>query len=169
MTAQPAQQAMGSWPEAGPHARELWVRSGGLCDRSPRWRWERFVWMARLLDLAGFLDRRHSTGEARSRPRSTRVLSFAFERFLVLVDPQWWQANPPRELSQEEESRLSHLRENRRRMLARLPKGGWSLLAELLHAAVEVFFRAAFREGLDDCLRLLDLIVELAPVEDMVN
>ncbi len=169
MNAQAAQQVMGSQPEAGPHARELWTRSGGLCDRSPQWRWERFVWMARLLDLAGVLDRQHSSGEDWSRQRSTRVLSFAFERFLVLVDPEWWQANPPRELSEEEESRLSQLGENRQRMLAGLPNEGWSLLAEILHAAVEVFFRAAFREGLDDCLRLLDLILEVAPAEDMVN
>lgn len=162
-------QAMGSRPEAGPHARKLWDRSGGLSDRSPRWRWERFVWMAWLLGLARVLDRRHSTGEVLSQPRSTRVLSFAFERFLVLVEPEWWQANPPRELEEEEELRLSQLREDRQRMLAELSNGDWSLLGEILLAAAEAFFRAGFREGLDDCLRLLDLIQPLATGEDMVN
>jgi len=141
---------MESTAKDGPHTQRLLVRSGDIFDRGPDWQRERLVWAAWLLSLARALDRRQAGGEVGYRPVSTEVLSFAYEAFLVLADAEWWRAHPPRELSELEERRLGELRDHQERMLDRLPGGGWTLVTEALHDAVEAFFRAGYKPGLGD-------------------
>ena len=144
----------------GPYTQRLLVRSDGLFDGSPLWNEERVLWTALLLSLAQALDKRYGGGEVSARRRSTRVLAFAFETFLVLVDLEWWLANPPRDLSEDEEQEVSELRERRKQMIAELPGDSWAILTDLIHEGAEAFIRAGYREGLADCRRLLNLMLE---------
>ncbi len=95
--------AMDWIPEDGPHTRKLMVRAEGPSGYSALWSSERGFWTRRLLVIAAALDKLYSTGEALGKPQETRILSVAFETFLVLVDPEWWRANPPQQLSAAQE------------------------------------------------------------------
>ena len=158
-----------SIPSDCPHLHKLMVRSGGIFDRSVHWKRERVLWAAQLSCFARALDKLYATGEALARPRTTRLLSMAFETFVVLADPEWWQANPPGEVSEEQEERLREIREERKEALAERPEDGWAFLGDVIDGAFEVFVRAGYEEGLEHCVRLLDFILEPAAPENLAN
>ena len=145
------------------------VRSGGLFDRCPHWKKERVLWTAPLIILAKALDQLYATGEAFAKPRTTRMLSMAFETFQVLVDPEWWQANPPGEISEAPEERIREIREERKQAFGERPDDGWSFLGDVIDRGHEAFVRAGYQEGQADCLRLLDWILEPSKPEKSVN
>ncbi len=114
-------------------------------------------WRVFVLRLAKTLDSHHRRGEAGRW--GALIVRQAFDTFLPLADPAWWQVHPEVRVTGRQRRFLRQLRKQRRARTARAKE-----LEQRLSQAFITYIRRGSQAGFERCQRLCDVILE-APVD----